>query len=179
MCKFFVTGSNSDPDLKSIATDKAPSYVIRTSDNRIVGYVITRLVQLDVAEQEVDYRYTRKKPSAIRDIVTEPVLLFEDIYLRKSKKVMKAFQYIVEDIKYYIRDNEILYSAASCNTLSAPFIKRLKEMTTFIEDTRFGQRAEDRIKPTGVTPLGLLGLRAPEDKKLDDLLRNARVVNNL
>lgn len=174
-----VWGSNSDPDLKSIATDKAPSYVIRTSDNRIVGYVITRLVQLDVADQEVDYRYTRKKPSAIRDIVTEPVLLFEDIYLRKSKKVMKAFQYIVEDIKHYIRDNEILYSAASCNTLSAPFIKRLKEMTAFIEDTRFGQRAEDRIKPTEVTPLGLLGLRAPEDKKLDDLLRNARVVNNL
>lgn len=171
--------ANSDSDLKNIATDRSPSYVIRTSDNRIVGYVITRLVQLDVAEQEVDYRYTRKKPSAIRDIVTEPVLLFEDIYLRKSKKVMKAFQYIVEDIKHYIRDNEILYSAASCNTLSAPFIKRLKEMTAFIEDTRFGQRAEDRIKPTGVTPLGLLGLRTPEDKKLDDLLRNARVVNNL
>lgn len=171
--------SNSDPDLKNIATDRSPSYVIRTSDDRIVGYVITRLVKLDLAEQEIDYRYTRKKPSAIRDITTEPVLLFEDIYLRKSKKVMKAFQYIVEDIKHYIRDNEILHSAASCNTLSAPFIKRLEEMTVFIEDTRFGQRAEDRIKPTGVTPLGLLGARTPEDKKLDDLLRNARVVNNL
>lgn len=145
-CKYVeeLIWENPDDDLFKLDITTSPSYVI-SNFTTIYGYLMTRLIFQDKETGEIFLnkakrnKYLREQGEDYPRENIIKILYIEDLFLTSNKKIIKTMDNIIDNIRDFMKENNITHFSASFNKYSKPFKKRLKdEGITFLNDDRFG-----------------------------------------